>query len=672
MTRNTLILILVGGWMTLLSPSLAYATAYALLIGIQDYSEVQDTNSPKGSRQVQVTTTDYSLNGPRHDIALISKTLQEVLLIPKDNIAELLDKEATHTGIENAFKALSKKVQKNDFVYIHYSGHGSLTLDGNGDEKSGKDQTWVSYGARTGLRTGLNGIDDYDILDDEIDDWLQPIFNKTERVVVVLDSCHSGTATKGATIRKIPQDTRTHPLANKSYRSAWANIQGIRIGATKDDINAYEKSFHGKHYGIFTWFWADALEKHRQSDWITIFSIVYQRTRDKAYQQQPHLDHPRSDDSLLYEGILYYIDLPRGLFPILVTSDPFRKQGKRVVNLAAGASSGLTKGSRYWLFGNQNRKPRPILELTKVWAYKSEGRIIQGPFQKGDLVIEKQRAYDTSLPVMIGLQDAGAYKAVAETVSQLSGYTLTSNPNQAVLKIHISATHLQVTDNNDQLIHPFLRIPLANQKKALDLLRYNLAIYARAHFVKTLRSPEILEENAPQLRFRLLKLDRKNHCETIKEPSTYEQLEKILLQEGNNSPCVKFPDELTFQLWPYFTDQVTTAQPGDKVALLLDNNQGVRHYYYYLVMVEPNGRVNTVELGKVKQKSRVIADQLMLSLSSNEVWKLITTTEEINIANYRQNGFQETVPESQSSEPPSKTKGGRWYVRTYDVHVSDR
>ncbi len=366
------------------------------------------------------------------------------------------------------------------------------------------------------------------------------------------------------------------------------------------------------------------------------------------------------------------IDLPRGLFPILVTSDPFRKQGKRVVNLAAGASSGLTKGSRYWLFGNQNRKPRPILELTKVWAYKSEGRIIQGPFQKGDLVIEKQRAYDTSLPVMIGLQDAGAYKAVAETVSQLSGYTLTSNPNQAVLKIHISATHLQVTDNNDQLIHPFLRIPLANQKKALDLLRYNLAIYARAHFVKTLRSPEILEENAPQLRFRLLKLDRKNHCETIKEPSTYEQLEKILLQEGNNSPCVKFPDELTFQLWPYFTDQVTTAQPGDKVALLLDNNQGVRHYYYYLVMVEPNGRVNTVELGKVKQKSRVIADQLMLSLSSNEVWKFITTTEEINIANYRQNGFQETVPESQSSEPPSKTKGGRWYVRTYDVHVSDR
>ncbi len=654
MTRNKLILILVGGWMTLLSPSLAYAKAYALLIGIQDYSEVPDT---------------HSLRGPQNDIALMSETLQKVLRIPENNITVLLDKAATHTGIEKAFQALSEKVQKNDFVYIHYSGHGSFTRDLNGDEKSGYDQTWVSYGARTGLRTGLNGIDDYDILDDEIDDWLQQI--KTKRVVVVLDSCHSGTATKGATIREIPQDTREHPSATEPYSDDWANIQGIRIGATQDKINAYEGLFGGKPHGIFTWFWAEALQNHRQSNWKSVFDKVNKLTRAKKDdRQRPYLD-PRSDDSLLDECILSDCPgLSRGFHPILVNS--VDEQG--IVGLAAGAASGLTKGSRYWLFGNQNRTPRPILELTDVWAYKSEGSIIQGPFQKDDFVIEKQRAYETSLPVMIWPQQACGYKAVADTVSQLSGYTLTSIPEQAALKIHLSATHLQVTNANEQPIHPFLRIPLANHKEALKQLRDNLAIYARAHFVKTLPSPHDPDRRkAPQLTFRLLTLDREKNCHMSVQPRSFAQLKKHLLQEGENTPCLKHPrTSEIFQLSSHFTNQVT-AQRGDKVALRLDNSS-VSDYYGYLVMVEPDGRVNTVDLGKAKQQSQVLARQPIISLSSagKEVWKLIITTEPIKIKPFQQNGFQNTVPESQYSTSSPSTKGrGRWYVRTYEVHISE-
>jgi len=61
----------------------------------------------------------------------------------------IIIKDATHTGIEKAFNALTERVKSDDFVYIYYSGHGSQTDDLNGDEPSGLDQTWVSYGART-------------------------------------------------------------------------------------------------------------------------------------------------------------------------------------------------------------------------------------------------------------------------------------------------------------------------------------------------------------------------------------------------------------------------------------------------------------------------------------------------------------------------------------------
>ncbi|TGO02842.1 hypothetical protein PN36_18285, partial [Candidatus Thiomargarita nelsonii] len=98
----------------------------------------------------------------------------------------------------------------NDFVYIFYSGHGSQTKDLNGDEPSGYDQTWVSYGARTGRQ----GIDNYDVLDDEIDKWLSNLYEKTQNVVFISDSCHSATVTRGAaaTSRAIKEDKRPHLL----------------------------------------------------------------------------------------------------------------------------------------------------------------------------------------------------------------------------------------------------------------------------------------------------------------------------------------------------------------------------------------------------------------------------------------------------------------------------
>jgi len=157
------------------------AGKHALLIGIQDYS-----NTPFNS-----------LKGPVNDIKLTEDVLRKRFGFSNDNFITLLDDKATHTGIENAFEALIKRVNPDDFVYIHYSGHGSQTADLNGDEK--QDQTWVSYGARTSDEAHK---DNYDVLDDEINAWMAQLYDKTDQVVFVSDSCHSATVSRGFTLTR--------------------------------------------------------------------------------------------------------------------------------------------------------------------------------------------------------------------------------------------------------------------------------------------------------------------------------------------------------------------------------------------------------------------------------------------------------------------------------------
>lgn len=149
---------------------------HGLFIGIDNYRNVP------------------TLRGSINDVKLIQGVLRQRFGFQKQDFITLLDEQATHTGIENAFKTLISRVKNDDLVYIHYSGHGSYTADLNGDERSGEDQTWVSYGTRGG---NIGEKDDYDVLDDEINSWLGAIYAKTHNVVFVSDSCHSGSVARG-------------------------------------------------------------------------------------------------------------------------------------------------------------------------------------------------------------------------------------------------------------------------------------------------------------------------------------------------------------------------------------------------------------------------------------------------------------------------------------------
>ena len=206
----------------------------ALLIGINKYKAV-----PK-------------LQGSLNDI----ETMKQILItrwgFSESHITLLTDEAATRAGMLAAMEQLVKEASPNDTVYFHFSGHGSQVEDTNGDEKDdGLDETLVPQDGRTpGVR---------DITDDELDAIFARL--RAKQAFIVLDSCHSGTATRSLDIRtrSVPRDMRVD-----IYRAAEAALPKTRaivpvvtsryvvMSGAASHQEALDGPVDGRYHGFFT------------------------------------------------------------------------------------------------------------------------------------------------------------------------------------------------------------------------------------------------------------------------------------------------------------------------------------------------------------------------------------------------------------------------------------
>ncbi|CAA6807836.1 MAG: Metacaspase [uncultured Sulfurovum sp.] len=93
----------------------------------------------------------------------------------------LLNEEGTREAVTTAITNAAETLAAGDILFISYSGHGTAIPDETGDEEDGKDETWCLF----------DGL----LLDDELHAlWTR--FAEGVRIMVVSDSCHSGTVTK--------------------------------------------------------------------------------------------------------------------------------------------------------------------------------------------------------------------------------------------------------------------------------------------------------------------------------------------------------------------------------------------------------------------------------------------------------------------------------------------
>jgi len=135
--------------------------------------------------------TPYRLNGCINDVVNVEaflKTLGYTEFIKYTDDTRDASKLPTRNNILIGFQNLLKDVKAGDELWFHYSGHGVLQRDRNGDEVSGQDSCICPSDFR---RTGF-------ITDDIIRANLAVKVPAGVKLVIVLDACHSGT---GADLR---------------------------------------------------------------------------------------------------------------------------------------------------------------------------------------------------------------------------------------------------------------------------------------------------------------------------------------------------------------------------------------------------------------------------------------------------------------------------------------
>jgi metacaspase-1 len=95
--------------------------------------------------------------------------------------SKLLTQQATADAITNAIESAAGELKSGDIFFVSYSGHGGQVEDKNSEEEDTSDETWLAY--------------DRQIVDDE----LYALWTKFEdgvRIIVLSDSCHSGSVTR--------------------------------------------------------------------------------------------------------------------------------------------------------------------------------------------------------------------------------------------------------------------------------------------------------------------------------------------------------------------------------------------------------------------------------------------------------------------------------------------
>lgn len=110
-----------------------------------------------------------------------AKDMQALAKSCKMQSTILLTRKATRKAVLAALRAGAKKLKSGDLFLLTYSGHGGQVDDVSGDEDDKLDETWCLY--------------DGELIDDEL--YLElSRFAGGVRVLVLSDSCHSGTVTR--------------------------------------------------------------------------------------------------------------------------------------------------------------------------------------------------------------------------------------------------------------------------------------------------------------------------------------------------------------------------------------------------------------------------------------------------------------------------------------------
>jgi hypothetical protein len=531
---------------------------WALLIGINTYKYFRE------------------LKGCINDVELMTTVLQERFGFPSNHITRLLDEQATRKGILTALEELLERINPNDIVVIHYSGHGSRMTDREGDKPDGMDETIIPYDS-------CHSTDNLDITDDELYIWLLRLSEKTPYITLVFDSCHSGGIVRdafGTSDRWVEPDTRPikelppSPVTSTLVRGAERNIgpsgwlplnqRYVLIAACLASQKAPEylvMEYSDKiYYGTLTYFLCQELRLVESG---TTYRDVFERASARVTATNV-LQHPQIEGAR-----------DRELFNVHeIQSMQFVQINERQSNqvtLTAGAAHGMTVGSQWATYSPGTKQiieetPRlGIVKITVVRAVSSNAEIIEerqtGDITKGCRAVQETHFYG-EMRLKIDIQIHNDYKAAINEllplISQSALLRLIEEGETADVRIYIVAPRTEVTEGDPV---PQLK---AVTKPTWAVVGQDGHLIIPTHVLDEPNVTALLRKNLEKIvRYRsALSLKNPNPSSLLKD-----KVEFILKRKGSDGTWIEAKPEVN-QWLPVFEE-------GDRLIFEI-----VNHYQY--------------------------------------------------------------------------------------------
>ncbi len=236
------------------------------------------------------------LNGCINDANDWAGLLIEHFDFPESGVKVVLDSEATKANMVAGIEELISGAQAGDVLVFTNSSHGSYVAERGGDEPK-YDEILCPYDvAENVLR----------------DDELRKLFAGLPEGValtVISDSCFSGTVTRAAPMREVPDERRVRFLnprvlggeelppeelnrarSRRPERFPESGMKEVLLSAASDRQYATDAYIEGGYHGAMTYF---AIRIIRDANYKITYAELVERLRDLIaadYSQDPQLE----------------------------------------------------------------------------------------------------------------------------------------------------------------------------------------------------------------------------------------------------------------------------------------------------------------------------------------------------------------------------------------------
>ncbi|MDX1998920.1 MAG: caspase family protein [Thermoanaerobaculia bacterium] len=255
----------------------------ALLVGIDDY----ESQLPPGHKSAPPGRGFRNLHGAAGDARALSEVLVSRFGFAREHVSVLTDGAATREAILRTFRQqLVEPAGPGDTVVFYFGGHGSQVRNSASDELDRLDESLVPADAGRGAP---------DIRDKELRKLLNDVLDRGAVPTVVLDSCHSGSGTRGFPTGVGPRAVAVDLRDAKDpgpYGPDPTERGALTLSAARSEELAWETSDEaGVAHGAFSWALLRGLRDALPDEPVTeTFQRVRARLHAELRRQEPVLE----------------------------------------------------------------------------------------------------------------------------------------------------------------------------------------------------------------------------------------------------------------------------------------------------------------------------------------------------------------------------------------------